>query len=328
VQNHAGFTGLISEHIYSYNYPYVCWRNHLKIRDSIIHFMPLVLFAILGTSANAAAPSPPLPTFANVVYGSIGGQNETMDVYLPRTTTGSHPCVVLVHGGGWFFGDKSFYTTFASELASDGYVAASINYRMLPKWPYPAELDDTQLAVRYLRAHATEYHIDSARFGAVGDSAGGYLVAMLGLRGTRDKSLPLSQYSSRVQAVFDLYGPTDFTVDPATTPLPKEGIAIVQAFLHATQTENPALYKSSSPITYVSPAAAPFLIVHGSSDDLVPFDQSVRLAKALAANKVSVTLLAVAGAPHGFLNSQHPGIFEAMAARFFDEHLKHTASVP
>ncbi len=293
----------------------------MKSHTLTICWLTCMLLSSTNLTARAAQPSPTLPTFANVVYGTTGGVPEDMDVYLPPAPTGTYPCVVLVHGGGWFFGDKSYYATFATELARQGYVAASINYRMLPKWPYPAALDDTQLAVRYLRAHAQEYHINSGKFGAVGDSAGGYLVAMLGLRGTRDKSLPLSNFSSRVQAVFDLYGPTDFTINPKTTALPKEGVAIVHAFLHSTETQDPALYKSSSPITYVNPHAAPFLIVHGSSDQLVPFDQSLRLAKALFKDKDDVTLLAVAGAPHGFLDSMHPGIYEAMAARFFDEHL-------
>ncbi len=294
----------------------------MRLRTIAIGLVSIAMLPFVGQYASAQQPVTTVPTFANVVYGTPGGQSEAMDIYMPKADSASYPCVVLVHGGGWFFGDKSYYSTFATELANHGYVAASINYRMLPKWPYPAALDDTQLAVRFLRAHAAQYHINTREFGAVGDSAGGYLVAMLGLRGTRDKSLPLSNFSSRVQAVFDLYGPTDFTINPNSPGLPKEGIAIVHAFLHATETQDPSLYKSSSPITYVTPHAAPFLIVHGSSDQLVPFDQSVRLAKALFTDKDNVTLLAVAGAPHGFLNSQHPGIFEAMAARFFDEHLK------
>ncbi len=257
----------------------------------------------------------------NVVYGENGGVKETMDIYLPADITARHACIVLVHGGAWISGDKSFYSGFAQQLAHHGYVAASINYRMLPKWHYPAELDDTQLAVRFLRAHATQYGIDPTRFGAVGDSAGGYLVAMLGLRGTRNKSLPLSNYSSRVQAVVDFYGPTDFTSLPADGGIAPGGLSLLSMFLNGDRVHSPQVYKSSSPMSYVSPTAAPFLIIHGSADELIPVVQSIRLAKALTADRVSATMLEVMAAPHGFLNGQHPGIFEAMAARFLDKHL-------
>ncbi len=286
--------------------------------------LTLMCLQILSTGINAQPPQrqAAIKTFSNIVYGNLGGVKETMDIYSPTNGAVKHACIVLIHGGAWISGNKAFYTGFARQLASHGYVAASINYRMLPKWHYPAELDDAQLAVRYLRANAAGYDIDPARFGALGDSAGGYLVAMLVLCGTRDKAMPLSKFSSRVQAVVDFYGPTDFMATPSDGGIAQGGLSLLSMFLHGSRTSIPDVYKSSSPITYVSANAAPFLIIHGSADELIPVSQSVRLASGLNAHKLNdATMLEVMAAPHGFLDGNHPGIFEAMAAKFFDEHL-------
>src|SRR5262249_34444352 len=149
----------------------------------------------------------------DVVYGTQDGMKLLMDVYQPDGFQGKRPGILFIHGGGWAFGDKGMYGPLARALAAKGFVAFSINYRLLPKYHYPAQLDDAQRAVRYVRAHADAYNLDPDRLGALGDSAGGYLVAMLGTRDTRDNSdSDLSRYSSRVECVVDFYGPSDFTV--------------------------------------------------------------------------------------------------------------------
>ena len=116
---------------------------------------------------------------------------QKMDVFLPIGFTGLRPGVVLIHGGGWQAGDKNFYTAMGQTLAARGFVAVSINYRLTPAAKYPAQADDVQRAVRWIRAHAADYQLDPARLGALGDSAGGHLSLILG---THDNS---GQYRTR-----------------------------------------------------------------------------------------------------------------------------------
>ena len=130
-----------------------------------------------------------------------------LDVYEPDGFSGKRPGVVVVHGGGWFSGDKGdpFYVAQCKCLADKGFVAYSINYRLAPVYHYPAQVDDVQRAVRWIRANADTYHLDPERLGGMGDSAGGHLVSLLGTRDTRDNSdSSLAAFSSRVACVVDL----------------------------------------------------------------------------------------------------------------------------
>ncbi len=273
----------------------------------------------LSVIAAQAKPHANITVQHNVIYGVMDGVKLPMDMYSPLTVK-AHPAIVFIHGGAWISGDKTFYTGMCQEMARHGYVCATINYRMLPKYHYPAELDDCQLAVRYLRANAAKYHVDPLRIGALGDSAGGYLVALLGLRDTRDKSAPLQNFSSRVEAVADFYGPTDFT-QPLSTASPL-AISLVEAFLNGKPTTIPKVFRKSSPIVYVDKTAPPFLILHGTADNLVPYAQSTELADALHKLGDNATLLGVYGAGHAFLNGSQPGIYLGLCESFFDGVLR------
>lgn len=284
---------------------------------------PVLLFVLSVVYHCQSASAKRVTVQTNVQYGTASNIPLLMDIYEPAAHTAA-PCIVLIHGGGWVEGDKAQYISMGKGLAADGFVAASIDYRMLPKFPYPAALDDSQLAVRFLRANASKYGINPSEMGALGDSAGGYLVALLGLRDTRDTTAPLQNYSSKVQAVVDFYGPSDFTV-PAKDISPL-GVMLVNNFLNSTQAKDPALFKSSSPITYVSKGAPPFLILQGTADTLVPFSQSSELYNALKAVGADVTLFGVYGAQHAFLTSSpDPGIYLPLCAGFFS-NVFHTNS--
>ena len=266
----------------------------------------------------------PITTEQNVVYGTVDGTSLTLDAYTPFDTSQRHPAIILIHGGGWSGGDKKFYEPMGRALAAKGFAAFSINYRLLTQAAnkYPAQLDDSQRAVRWIRANAAKYHVDPQRVGALGDSAGGYLVALLGLRETRDNSdANLAKYSSKVQAVVDFYGPADFTIPPTDPSANILAIAIVTNFLGKKQADAPDLYKASSPITYVDKQAAPFLIIHGTGDPLVSVDQSQRLQDALVKAGASSTLLLAYKYGHGFLNPANPGSFGALAEDFFTRML-------
>ena len=285
----------------------------------------LVLFAQCGNAQQAAPATPEVKTENDVVYGTAGEAKLMLDAYYPAAAMGKHPAIVLIHGGGWSAGDKKFYAPMGKALAAKGYSAFSINYRLLTSTAnkYPAQLDDSQRAVRWIRAHADKYSIDPQRIGALGDSAGGYLVALLGMRDTRDNSdVELAGYSSRVQCVVDFYGPADFTLSPEQAKNNPVASLIILNFLGKKPEEAPDLYKESSPVVYADKQSAPFLIIHGSMDPLVPLDQSERLYNALKAANISVSMFTAYKQGHGFLNPAMPASYGALAEEFFARNLK------
>ncbi len=230
----------------------------------------------------------------DVQYGLGGGQKLFLDIYEPSGPSATlRPGIVLIHGGGWSIVDKNGLSGMAQFLARYGFVAASMNYRLLHgadnRWP--AQLDDVQRSVRWLRANAARYHVNPDRIGAFGHSAGAQLAALLGMEDTRDRdnSDPkLAKYSSRVNAVVDVSGPTDFTRghDP-------DRDAFLANLLGATYSKQPEAWRDASPVFHVSPSAAPFLIVHGTRDVDVSIALSQELYEKLQQAGVPVTFIKV-----------------------------------
>jgi acetyl esterase/lipase len=226
-----------------------------------------------------------------------------MDLYRPRRQDKPTPLVIYMHGGGWIGGDKrtGIGLIFARRLVDAGYAFASLDYRLAPEFQFPAQIEDIRCAVRHLRAEAEKYNLDPERFGAIGSSAGGQLVALLGL--TDDPpSWPKGSYledytdqSSRVSAVVDMFGPADLT---SQLDVSDEERARGQTVFGARGLDDPvlALY---SPVTYVSPDDPPFMLIHGREDTLVPYEQSELLFRALSAAGLSVELVTVENAGHG-----------------------------
>jgi acetyl esterase/lipase len=152
----------------------------------------------------------------DITYATIDGVAIKMDIYYPRSADKAVPLVLYVHGGSWAGGDKSSAgSIYIPDLVAGGYMVASINYRLAPDYKIQSQIEDVNCAVMFLKAHAAEYGIDKAHIGAIGDSAGAHLVALLG---TSDASAGLegsggyNDRSSRVQAVIDLFGPTDLYI--------------------------------------------------------------------------------------------------------------------
>jgi acetyl esterase/lipase len=282
---------------------------------------------ILSTSC---AVLPMAKVHRNVIYGHAAEVELKMDLYLPTNATSKVlPVVMYVHGGGWRMGSKSMLAGMPgpAELLQRGYLVAAINYRLAPKYKFPAMLEDAKCAVRFLRAHAQEYNLDPDRIGVIGDSAGGHLVALLGLTDASagfDGQGGWSGQSSRVQAVVDFYGPTDFTTESATNS--KIGIALIQDAFGAKAAGDPIL-KRASPVTYVSSHAPPFLILHGDHDGLVELKQSVELDEKLKAAGVSSTFVVITNFAHGFTpwglkSSPNEAELSKMVADFFDRNLQ------
>lgn len=221
----------------------------------------------------------------NLAYGPLPG--ERLDLCTPAKAPGTHPGVILIHGGGWQSGDKVFFQTMCKKLAAQGFVAATINYRLAPRYTWPAQLVDVQLAVRWLRTHAEQAGLDSRRLCAWGQSAGGHLAVFLGTLATihaGDEAHLLTDQSPSVSCVVDAFGPIDLTapLGAAARPL------LLHLFGGVTLQENRSLYHDASPIFAVSSHSAPTMIIQGTRDTLVLPGQSRELQAALQQNHVFV----------------------------------------
>lgn len=250
-------------------------------------------------SAFAQDATPVAPEL-DVAYGEANGMSLVLDVYSPPAREAPRPAVVLIHGGGWSVGVERWVNEEpAQELARAGYVAFNIDYRLMDGTPghnvWPAQLDDVQRAVRWVRANAAAYGVDPARIASYGGSSGGQLAAMLGVRETRDNSDPaLSEYSSRVACVVDLAGDMDLAM-PYPNPSDND---IAVALLGATPAEAPEAYRDASPLYWVDQDTVPFLIVHGGSDEVNPVEHSRRMVTALHDAAVEVIYAEFPGLGH------------------------------
>lgn len=299
------------------------WATFSQMADEFIAWEK----ANPGVDPRLAAPSvqPPRPTEPDVTYCVMANVPLKMDIYRPPGSTTPTPALLYVHGGGWMSGDKRSGegSRDIAELLARGYFIAAVNYRLAPRYKFPAMIEDVKCAVRFLRANAGRYNINPDRIGAWGGSAGGHLVALLG---TADETAgwDVGQYleqSSRVQAVVDMFGPTDLTVlfEGANPAL------IQQVF--GTSDRNSETLKRASPVNWVSSDDSPFLILHGERDPLVPVSQSQIFYEKLQAANVPATLVIVKNAGHGFTPMGGPisptrQELTTMMGDFFDQYLK------
>jgi acetyl esterase/lipase len=227
----------------------------------------------------------------NVPYASVNGVELHLDAYEPADrSSGMRPAVVLIHGGGWTSLDKHTMRGMGQFLARSGFVAFAVDYRLFQnkqnRWP--AQLDDVQRAVRWVRANAAQYDVNPERIGAFGHSAGGQLAALLGMEDTRDNSdVALAKYSSKVQAVVDVSGPSDFTKGHDS----EDGF--LTDFLGAPYSQHPEVWREASPAFHAAKEDAPFLIVHGTQDQDVPISQAEELFEKLQSAAAPVSLIKV-----------------------------------
>lgn len=263
----------------------------------------ICLAALLAGSSQAAeAPTPAsstgLPegarTLLNIAYVPNGGERQMLDLYLPGTGT-NWPLIVWIHGGGWTGGNKE--NPPGLGFLRHGFALASINYRLSQDAIFPAQLLDCKAAIRWLRAHATENGIDPNHIGVWGASAGGHLVALLGTTGDVKEfdTGENSGVSSRVQAVCDWFGPTDFGRDPKADKPDSPQARLIGGPV----SQNIEKAQRANPIHYVNTDDPPFLIMHGDKDPVVPLEQSQLLADSLKKAGVKVTFHIVPGGEHG-----------------------------
>jgi acetyl esterase/lipase len=235
----------------------------------------------------------------DVPYSEVDGTTLLLDVFRPPMRDAPRPGVVVLYGGGLTRGSRVDVVQPATDLARAGYVAFAIDYRLFNEAsglnPWPAQLDDAQRAVRWIRANADSYGVDPKRVGSYGHSAGGHLAALLGVsEADTSDDAALAGVSSRVTCVVDLAGDTDFV---ATYDDP-EWTEFVVALLGGTPEEAPQNYRSASPLHQVDEDSAPFLVIHGARDFEVPVEQSRRLVQALHEAGVEVAYLELPNGDH------------------------------
>ena len=269
------------------------------------------------------APSPTgLRVLRDLPYVPNASPRQRLDLYLPQQPGLPRPLVAWIHGGAWRAGSKDGCP--ARPFVPLGYAVASIEYRFSQDAPYPAQIEDCKAAIRWLRAHCAEYGIDPHRIGVWGGSAGGHLVALLGVTGQVSDfdTGPNPGQSSAVQCVVDFFGPTDFLnygQMPAGT-LNAADSAVTQ-LLGGPVATHQVLARNASPLYFVTRDAAPFLIIHGDRDPLVPLQQSQELQAALQKAGVENTLRVIPGGGHGGGGFSTPEIHK-LIVDFLNRHLK------
>ncbi|GAB4456350.1 MAG: alpha/beta hydrolase fold domain-containing protein [Armatimonadaceae bacterium] len=300
---------------------------------AIVAALLALLFSLARPVNAQGGQRPMLPEnvkkLSDIEYARVDGHSLRLDLYLLENPKGKLPVVVWVHGGGWGKGSKD--NTPALFLTRHGYAVASISYRLSGVANFPAQIQDCKAATRWLRANADKHGLDADHIGAWGASAGGHLVAMLGTTGESkdfDNAHGNREFTSRVQAVVDFFGPTDFLqMDkhaPADSRITHDAPDSPESLLiGAPIQENREKVQKANPITYIHKNAPPFLIVHGDKDNLVPVHQSKLLHEALNQAGVPNTLWIIEGAGHGF-GVEHRDELESRIRKFFDQHLKQT----
>lgn len=295
----------------------------------------LVIGAPMALGQQAPPKKPALPKGCvaefDVSYIPGGDESQTLDIYYPETKTDEPlPLLVWIHGGGWTGGSKD-NPPYINQLRR-GYVVASVEYRFSQKATFPAQIQDCQAAIRWLRANAEKYNIDPKRVGVGGASAGGHLAALVGTSGGTNAFPPIGgneEQSDQVQAVCDIFGPADFW----TVIKQSEEDKLVKNIFKWNEGDpyskliggglgqDKEKCDAVSPTHYVSKDDPPFLILHGDRDTLVPFAQSEELADLLEKAGVTVVLQRFPGSGHGGPAFGMP-IAMKLTNSFFDKYLK------
>lgn len=244
----------------------------------------------------------------NLVYGNAGGFALKMDlIYCEEKKLPKAPVIVWVHGGAW--SDHELDRNYRPELellklAEKGYFIACIDYRLADEAPFPAQIQDCKCAIRFLRAHAEAWGLDSDRIGVWGESAGGHLVDLLGATegvAEFEGDGGWQEYSSRVNAVCTWYSPAKLEDMPQ-----KENPVSAMLLGNPTPEELPKKLAWASPVSYLHKEMPPFLVMHGDADTLVPKEQSILLYQGLLELGAPVEFHLIPGQGHGFFQGPEP----------------------
>lgn len=312
--------------------------NSKKIHHVLLLLILMTLFTGMLHSKEPNQSSEFRTIYSDLVYASLSSKQK-LDLYIPNTGLDSYPLIIWIHGGAFLMGDKAAANevSMINKLVSRGFAVASINYRFSSEAIYPAQIKDCKAAVRFLRANASQYHLNTDQFISWGGSAGGCLASLLGTTGDVEElegpELGNSNFSSRVQVSVDWFGPIEF--------LTMDEQAAAQGFTINTNAANspesrligapiqtvPILTNKANAMQYVSSDDASMVCQHGTADTNIPILQSFNLystiADTLGENNALYTL--IQGAGHG------GSLFETdqnidMIVSFINSHLEPTSN--
>jgi acetyl esterase/lipase len=309
----------------------------LIIRFCLAEFIGISIFSLqcLGQGSRKADTDFIKRQWTDISYAAQSSAQK-LDIYLPDEGNGPFPVILSIHGGAFKGGDKADRQVIPMlEGLKCGYAVVSINYRLSGESIFPAQIYDVKAAIRWIRANAKQFKLNPDRIAAWGGSAGGHLSAMAGVSGDVKDLEDLSQgnadQSSRIQAVVDWFGPTDFlTMDeqlkesrvsnPQIHSIPDSPES---ELIGKNITDAPELVKAANPETYISKDDPPFFIQHGLTDNLVPYQQSVNLTNKLepVIGKEKVTLELIPETGHGGPAFQSEQNINRVFA-FLDKYLK------
>ena len=252
-------------------------------------------------------------SMADVTYSTIPGYRPMiMDIYLPARGAGPHPLILYVHGGGWVAGNTRHSGALANfpaalaSLAAEGFVVASVEYRLASEAQFPAQAQDVRAALRFLKSNAAQYGVDPARSGIWGGSAGGHLSALTALS-CGDASLDVAGTqadagSECVQAAVIWYGVFDFALQASTRSDGDPGIASLLGCSGPCRAED---YAPASPVSYIGAGDPPMLLIHGEQDQVVSVSQSRSAEERLRAAGLRVESIYIPAVDHSFLGSTY-----------------------
>lgn len=256
--------------------------------------------------------------FKDIEYKQIGDISLQLDIYKAKDLKTPAPTMIFIHGGAWRKGKRSDYLPYLLDYAKKGYITATVSYRLVKQAPYPAAAQDVSCGIKWIKANAEQFGIDTSRIALVGGSAGGHLALLIGYGGEN----PLFNeecdidVDSKVKAIVDFYGPVDLTTPYAV------GTYQTQDFLNATYDKNPEVFESASPKTYITSDDPPTIFFQGTIDSLVPVSQSDSLDIWLERAGVPRDYHRLKGWPHTMDVARKVNEYcQFYIDRFLEEHL-------
>jgi len=289
------------------------------------HFVALDFLAVAVGLEDLINKSPEIPyeieEIKNIEYKNVNGKSLQLDIYRQKEREEAVPLLVFIHGGGWQGGQRGDYLVYLIPFAKQGYMTATVSYRLLADGPYPACVEDIVDAFQWFYKHGEEYGYDPDRIAVIGGSAGAHLALMAAYGWNKNSgsidTLMNSEKKHRIKAVVDIYGPVDLTTEYARNH------ALVTSFMAKSYDESPEVYSEASPDNYLDKNDPPTLILHGTSDDLVPASQSVLLKQHLDSLGIPAELYCLPLWPHTMDIVQRVNDFTVKKMEdFFEKYLK------
>jgi acetyl esterase/lipase len=279
---------------------------------------PFIVSALVATLAIMPRTPATEPTIIrDIPYTSSGDPAHRLDLHYPADRAPDAPLIIWVHGGAWRSGSKSDVPI--AGLLNRGFVIASVDYRLTPQAPFPAQVHDIKAAIRFLRSQATEYGVDKQRFFIAGSSAGGHLAALVGVSsGVRElegADQSTTNETSAVAAIVSFYGASNLQtiLGQSTAYGLTVRVPALRLLLGGLPEDDAAKAKLASPVAYIDATAPPLFLIHGDQDPQMPLEQSLELERAYRRIPLPVQMHVVRGGVHGGKGFYEPEVLSQVA---------------